>query len=132
MYKHFVVAGQFLNASRVFSTDFHKKLKENVGTAPWQKTAGKDPSLPPPRPAFTWFLSITSTLQTHSPLNSMLLKRMKAGIHKEISNVIPGSGPLCLTRCLSRLFLPFESTPTHGAKQQNLYETEMHRPDLHF
>lgn len=26
-------------------------------------------------------------------------------MHKEISNVIPGSGPLCLTRCLSRLAL---------------------------
>lgn len=61
---------------------------------------------------------------------------MKAGIHKEISNVILRSGPLCLTRCLSRLSLslslPSESTPTHRAKQQGLYETEMHRPDLHF
>lgn len=34
-----------------------------------------------------------------------LVKRTKGGMHKEISNVIPGSGPLCLTRCLSRLAL---------------------------
>lgn len=45
---------------------------------------------------------------------------MKASVHKEISNVIHGSGPLCLTRCLSRLSLPlpFESTPTSYKKQR--------------